>query len=154
VAAEGETRACPYCKEEIKADAVRCKHCRSTLAPEQPRHEGTCPYCKESIHAEAVKCKHCGSAVGPMAAHAGCEGCGESPAPAAMSDLRRTRGGGPGAGSSRECYTKYILCRMTCGLRHPDDPMMFDACLDSCDASYRLCTSFGGGGGGGGPVIA
>ena len=147
--AEGETRACPYCKEEIKAGAVRCKHCRAELAPEQPAHEGTCPYCKESIHAEAVKCKHCGSAVGPMAAHAGCEGCGESPTPASMSALRG-RTGGPGGGGSRECYTRYILCRMTCTLRYPNDPFMYEGCVDSCAASYRLCTSFGGGG----PVIA
>jgi hypothetical protein len=54
-------RTCPYCKEEIKADAVKCKYCRSTIRPERPSHGGTCPYCKEEIHPEAVKCKHCGS---------------------------------------------------------------------------------------------
>jgi hypothetical protein len=26
-----ETRECPFCKEEIKAAAVRCKHCLSDL---------------------------------------------------------------------------------------------------------------------------
>ena len=52
---------CPYCKEEIKADAIKCKHCGSKLATTRPSHEGTCPYCKEEIHKEAIKCKHCQS---------------------------------------------------------------------------------------------
>lgn len=64
---EGETRECPYCKELIKADAVKCKYCGSTLAPEQPPHGGVCPYCKEQINPEAVKCKHCKSwLIGPQ----------------------------------------------------------------------------------------
>jgi hypothetical protein len=75
MATESKTRACPYCKEEIKADAVRCKHCRSAVAPEKPAHGGTCPYCKEAIHPEAIKCKHCGSSVGPAP---GGEGCAEA----------------------------------------------------------------------------
>lgn len=73
------TRSCPYCKEEIKADAVRCKHCRSDLAPERPSHGGACPYCKESIHPEAIKCRHCGSMLGPERGPAGCAGCGGPP---------------------------------------------------------------------------
>jgi len=55
-----ETTSCPYCKEEINAEASRCKHCGSTLPVTAPKHGGTCPYCKESIHIEAIKCKHCG----------------------------------------------------------------------------------------------
>ena len=58
---ESKTRNCPYCKEEIKADATKCKHCGSSVTPETSAHGGTCPYCKEQIHPEAVKCKHCGS---------------------------------------------------------------------------------------------
>lgn len=54
-------KACPYCKEDIKAAAVKCKHCESKLAATQPAHEGTCPYCMETIHPEAIKCKHCKS---------------------------------------------------------------------------------------------
>jgi hypothetical protein len=56
-----EQRACPYCKEDVRADALKCKHCGSLIGSSGPTHKGTCPYCKESIHAEAIKCKHCGS---------------------------------------------------------------------------------------------
>jgi hypothetical protein len=56
-----ETRQCPYCKEQINADAVKCKYCGSSIAPERPAHGGICPYCKEQIHPEAIKCKHCKS---------------------------------------------------------------------------------------------
>lgn len=56
-----EKRSCPYCKEEIKADAIKCKHCSSSVAPEKAPHEGKCPYCKEAIHPGAAKCKHCKS---------------------------------------------------------------------------------------------
>jgi hypothetical protein len=56
-----DTRECPYCKEEIKADAVLCRYCHSRLEPEGPTHGGKCPYCKEEIHPEALRCKHCQS---------------------------------------------------------------------------------------------
>lgn len=62
--ARDETRTCPFCKEEIKADAIKCKHCKSKLAPVQPDHEGVCPFCKEDVNPEAIKCKHCGSQIG------------------------------------------------------------------------------------------
>lgn len=61
MATESKTRSCPYCKETIHADAVKCKHCGSRLAPAGPTHGGTCPYCKEEIHPDATKCKHCKS---------------------------------------------------------------------------------------------
>ena len=31
-----ETKTCPYCFEEIKAEATKCRWCRSTLVPENP----------------------------------------------------------------------------------------------------------------------
>lgn len=31
------TKKCPYCMEEVQADAVRCKHCRSWLG-DNPLH--------------------------------------------------------------------------------------------------------------------
>lgn len=60
----GETRECPFCKEEIKAAAIKCKHCGSRVSAEGPTHGGTCPYCKEDIKPDAIKCKHCGSMLG------------------------------------------------------------------------------------------
>lgn len=56
-----EKITCPYCKEDIKADAIKCKHCHSRIKPEVPEHHGVCPFCKEEIKTEAVKCKHCKS---------------------------------------------------------------------------------------------
>ena len=83
------TKECPFCREEIRADAVLCKHCRSRLTDAAPAHGGTCPFCKESIHEDAIKCKHCGSSVGPSppglrdrqgapdaGPRGGCGGCG------------------------------------------------------------------------------
>jgi Double zinc ribbon len=75
--AKGETRNCPYCKEEIKPEATKCKHCGSWVSPERPLHKGTCPYCREQIHPEAIKCKHCGSnLVAEEISKSGC-GCKE-----------------------------------------------------------------------------
>ncbi len=56
-----DARQCPYCKEDIKPDAIKCKHCGSRVTSAVPAHEGICPYCKEEIHPEAVRCKHCKS---------------------------------------------------------------------------------------------
>lgn len=68
---EAEATQCPFCKEEVKEGAVKCKHCGSQLAPSAPSHGGTCPMCKEPVHPEAVKCKHCGSMIGPTARGSG-----------------------------------------------------------------------------------
>jgi hypothetical protein len=56
---EFQTRRCPFCKEEVKATALRCKHCQAALVPTRPEHGGVCPFCKEEINVEAVRCKHC-----------------------------------------------------------------------------------------------
>jgi Double zinc ribbon len=60
---EDGARSCPFCKELIKADAIKCKYCASAVAPEKAPHGGICPYCKEEIHLEAIKCKHCKSSL-------------------------------------------------------------------------------------------
>ena len=61
---EPTTRPCPLCKEEVKRDAVRCKHCQGTIAAE-PTHHGVCPYCKETINPAAIRCFHCKSNLDP-----------------------------------------------------------------------------------------
>jgi len=61
---DSQTQQCPFCKEEIHADAVRCKHCRSQIARSMPAHQGVCPFCKEDIKTDAVRCRHCGANVG------------------------------------------------------------------------------------------
>ena len=56
---QSETRQCPFCKEEVNAAAVRCKHCLAAIQPARPGHGGVCPFCKEEINAEATRCPHC-----------------------------------------------------------------------------------------------
>lgn len=50
-----------------------------------------------------------------------------------------------GSADAINCNSKRLGCYVSCQLKH-DDPMMVAACKDSCDASYRLCRSFGSGG--------
>lgn len=78
---EQNVRSCPYCKEPIKADAIKCKHCASSVTPAAPRHEGICPYCKEEIHPEATRCRHCQSDLRSFpAADCGCvRGAADTP---------------------------------------------------------------------------
>jgi predicted amidophosphoribosyltransferase len=52
-------RQCPFCKEEVKVDAIRCKHCQATILAEKPNHGGICPFCKEQINPNAIRCMHC-----------------------------------------------------------------------------------------------
>src|SRR5450755_4552827 len=61
MAEEQAIKQCPYCKEDVKAEAVKCKHCGSRIGSAMPEHGGICPYCKESINPEAILCKHCHS---------------------------------------------------------------------------------------------
>ncbi len=67
-------KTCPYCKEEVKSGAIKCKHCSSTLELEKPPHNGICPFCKEDIHSEAIKCKHCKSNLTKKTGGCGCVG--------------------------------------------------------------------------------
>lgn len=48
-----EMKSCPYCGQEILANAKKCKHCGKWL-------EKQCPQCGEWINAEAKKCRYCG----------------------------------------------------------------------------------------------
>ncbi len=123
------TRACPYCKEQIKPDAIKCKHCGSHLEPERPAHEGTCPFCKEQIHVDAIKCKHCKSDL--TRADGGGSDCGCGGGVGGGLDERamlalRMGGGGPAGGlggmgggvwsdPGHECWGRcvdeYVACR-------------------------------------------
>jgi hypothetical protein len=64
---EKPSHLCPFCKEEVKEAAIKCKHCNSSL-PSKPRHGGTCPFCAERINSEAVKCRYCKSILLPFGA--------------------------------------------------------------------------------------
>jgi hypothetical protein len=75
MATNDPTRNCPFCREEIKAEATKCRYCGSSLAQDKPSHKGTCPFCKEQINPEAIKCKHCGSNL-TASTTSGC-GCAE-----------------------------------------------------------------------------
>lgn len=88
----------------------------------------------------------------------GCSGApddGKTEEPAQEETIASTqqaqrKGGGGSGGSS--CVDRWQSCYIGCGVDHPEGDMR-DGCEDSCDASYRLCTIYGGIGGGGGGVI-
>ena len=52
--AQVETTQCPYCKEEIRADALVCKHCARD-SRQLLDNGGICAYCKEDINPEATR---------------------------------------------------------------------------------------------------
>lgn len=130
MAAKAGKRACPYCKEDIKADALKCKHCRSRLAPESPSHEGICPYCKESIHPQALKCKHCHSIVISLTTSG--EGCADVMMSAAPVGLRQRRMGSfPIPPGDLKCALEYLDCLD----RYGDDPYG----RATCDLLHTIC---------------
>lgn len=81
--ADTQTRECPYCKETIRGDAVKCRYCGSRITPNTADHEGVCPFCKEDIKPGATICRYCHSRLGsatadePMSANRAVQrGCG------------------------------------------------------------------------------
>lgn len=132
-----EDYTCPFCKEEIKPDALKCKHCQSSLAPAKPEHEGICPFCKEDVKPNAIKCKHCSSMIGTDHSGSRCDcGCSSAPSPASEGELirRRIGRGNSGYGWGQDCFYRCIdteecppgfeslchsICEIKCGISMP-----------------------------------
>ena len=64
---EDSTKKCPFCGEEIKTAAQKCKHCGEFLHNRYKEdtqnviYIKSCPFCGEEISKNAIKCKHCKS---------------------------------------------------------------------------------------------
>lgn len=85
---ESATRQCPFCKEDVRADALRCKHCQANIPSTTPGHDGVCPYCKEDIKPDATRCRWC---------HANFGGGGQPCCPDCAPSMTRRQAQRPGA---------------------------------------------------------
>jgi hypothetical protein len=108
---DDKTRQCPFCKEQINAEATKCKHCGSRTGSPKPGHNGICPFCKESIDPSAVICKHCRS---NFLTEKDC-GCVESPDTVRKMTGRRLAGrlsgfGVDGGGCESWCVGSTLMC--------------------------------------------
>lgn len=70
-------KPCPFCAEEIKEAAVKCKHCGSMLGAASPLLR---PEVQPAVSAGTPRCPSCGNAIAPDAAS--CSRCGVQLRPA------------------------------------------------------------------------
>ena len=134
-----KTTQCPFCKEEIRADAVVCRHCGSRLAAPTPEHGGVCPYCKETIHPEATRCKHCGSDLRVREA----SGCGCAPVERYVEEPLLRAGGQFGerfGGPFRERLGTPFRERLGGQFRNREAGQCYSRCLLACGSSSPECS--------------
>lgn len=149
-----DLRQCPFCKEAIHADAVKCKFCGSQVEPTRLDHGGTCPFCKESINPQALICKHCRSHLGPSKA---CSCAGHSPGTSSLPNAQSFSarlGGGPGVSSAPQCtsacFGSVLWC--ACPVYVPGIGWTFSvypcgSCIDDPSINSPIFTAFARGNG-------
>jgi len=57
----GDMKACHYCQESIKVNAIKCKHCGSDLSDSHTKSQVKyCTYCGKGLDEKDEYCENCG----------------------------------------------------------------------------------------------